>query len=241
MDSFELNKLAGAVLFAGLIVLGINEISSMVTPHQDETARGYEVPGVELASHGGEAEDAAPEPTLAELLASADLDDGAKSFRKCTTCHTIDDGGANRVGPNLYDTVGASFGHIDGFNYSGALLEMGGTWGYEELDAWLENPRAFIPGNKMAYGGIRDAQERANLIMYLHANTTNPPPLPEVALAEPVMDEPAVEGEPMDEAPAGEEGAGADDGDLPAEDSDSTLPIDVPEENLVPADDDTVS
>ncbi len=226
MDSFELNKMAGAVLFAALIVFGIREVSNVVNPEPHAEARGYVVEGVELADLSSGEEEAVAEPSLAELLAVADAANGAKVFRKCATCHTIDNGGANRVGPNLYDTVGAAYGHIDGFNYSNALMDAGGTWGYEELDDWIENPRAFIPGNKMAYGGIRDAQDRADLILYMRDNTANPPPLPVAAVEEPAAmpeemapempaedgeDAPAAEGEeapaedaPGDETPAGE-------------------------------------
>jgi len=188
VDSFELNKMIGAVLFAGLVVLAINEISNVINPEPHETARGYNVPGVEVAEHGAEAEAPAQVP-FAQLLAQGSAEDGAKTFRKCATCHTIDAGGGNRVGPNLHNIVGAHFAHAGDFSYSPAIADHGGNWGYDELNHWLANPREFVPGNKMAFGGIRDDQDRANVILYLRENTENPPPLP----APPAAEEPAEE------------------------------------------------
>ena len=111
-------------------------------------------------------------------LASASADDGAKVFRKCSSCHGVEEGGANKVGPNLWGIVDAPKGAKDGYAYSGALAAVGGTWTYENLDAFLKNPREYAPGNKMTFNGLRKGSERAAVILYLRDNHPNPPPLP---------------------------------------------------------------
>ena len=100
--------------------------------------------------------------------------------RNCTACHTFNEGGANRVGPNLWDIVGRPIAAGDGFNYSGALAERSEeTWSYENLDAFLANPRGWAPGTKMAYAGLRSANDRAELIAYMRGLSGDPAPLPE--------------------------------------------------------------
>lgn len=213
MDSFEWNKIAGAVLFAMLIVMGIREVNNIVNhvPERPEQM-GYVVPGVEAVDEGSAPAEPKVEP-LAVRLAKGTVEDGSKAFKKCMACHTVEDGGPNRVGPNLYNTVGNHFGHKADFNFSDAVKNHGGTWTYEDLDHWLENPRDFIPGNKMGFAGISDAQQRADVILYLREYTPNPPPLPEPPPPEeaaPEEDAAPAEGEapaadaPAEEAPAEE-------------------------------------
>lgn len=211
MNSFELNKIAGAVLFAMLIVMGIREVNNIVNHEPEVVVKGYNVPGVEATEDAG-AEAPKVEP-LAVLLARGSADEGAKVFKKCMACHTIEQGGANRVGPNLYDTMGSRFAHIDGFNYSDAMKNHGGNWTYEDMDHWLANPRAFIPGNKMGFAGLPDAQDRADVILYMRANTANPPPLPEPPAEAPAEEAPAEGVAPAEGAPAEE---AAPEGEAPA-------------------------
>ncbi len=205
MDSFEWNKIAGAVLFAMLVVMGLRQVNEIVNHEPEVTAKGWQVPGVEATETAG-AEAPAEQP-LAVLLAKGSADDGAKVFKKCLACHSIEKGGANKVGPNLYDTVGNKFAHIAGFAYSDAVKAHGGTWGYDELDQWLASPRAYIPGNKMGFAGVPDAQDRANVILYMRANAENAPPPPV-----PPAEAPAAPAEGA--APAG--GAAPADGAAPA-------------------------
>ena len=238
MDSFEWNKVAGAVLLALLIWMGIREANRFVNP-EPQNVVGYEVPGVEAV---GATTAAAPPPEVpfAVLLAQGSAEAGKRVYNKCKSCHTIEEGGRNGTGPNLWDTVGNVKGHIEGFNYSSALLEKGGRWTYENLDAWLKSPRTYIPGNRMAYGGLRDAQERADVILYMREFTPNPPPLPPV----PASDEPAGDTQATEQAASGDaapaasasdagdasaEGASASDAapaaSSPAASSDKPLPI----------------
>jgi cytochrome c len=186
MNSFELNKILGAVLGALLFVVGMSVLSDMLFTPEPAGVAGYALPmpeGMET-----EVAEAAPaEEPLPVLLASADVSRGQAAVRKCASCHNFEQGGANGVGPNLYDVVGGEMAHIDGFGYSSALAERGAAgdiWGYEELYGFLENPRGYISGTSMAFAGIRSGQERADIIAYLASISENPPPLPEVTADE---------------------------------------------------------
>lgn len=186
MNSFELNKIFGAVLGALLFVVGMSVLSDMIFSPRPAGVAGYALPLPE-GEETEVAEEAPAEEPLPVLLASADIARGEAAVRKCASCHSFDQGGANGVGPNLYDIVGGPKAHLDNFGYSSALAERGAAgelWGYEELYAFLENPRGYISGTSMAFAGIRSAQERADIIAYLASITQNPPPLPEVASAQ---------------------------------------------------------
>ncbi|WP_298721702.1 cytochrome c family protein [uncultured Ferrovibrio sp.] len=181
MDSFELNKMIGAVLFCLLIIMGVNQFGNIVVKPKPLAEAAYKIEVAEEAAPQGGApagkqEDA--DPPVAEVLAKADVEAGKKAFSKCAACHTAEQGGAAKVGPNLFGVVGAKKGHMDGFAYSDALKKTEGDWTYENLYAFLKNPKAYAPGTKMAYAGSKSATERANLIAYLRSVSPNAPPLP---------------------------------------------------------------
>ena len=172
-----------------------------------------EEPAAEEAADASAAEESPDEaaPEVLSLLAEADPALGEKEAALCKVCHSFEAGGANMVGPNLHNIVGAELAKKDGFSYSQALKDKGGAWTYERLDVWLENPQAFAAGTTMAYPGIADAKKRADVIAYLRSETENPPPLPAAdAAAAPAegeaasenADDPAEAAE--DAAPAGE-------------------------------------
>jgi cytochrome c len=136
--------------------------------------------GTAVATKGSaaeEKEEKAPQP-LPVLLASADAEKGAKVAKKCVSCHTFEAGGKNKIGPNLHNIVGANKRHVEGFNYSGAFQDLSGQWTYEELDAFLHKPKEFAKGTKMTFAGLKKAQDRADVILFLRQNTESPPPLP---------------------------------------------------------------
>jgi len=208
MDLYEINKIAGALLFTLLVVLGLGTLSRIIyTPHAPEKP-GYLIEVAEEAK-GGEEE--AEEVSLASLLASASAEKGEKVAKKCTACHTFDDGGANKVGPNLYGILGRKMASSSGFAYSSAMAEKGGEWGYEEMSAFLANPKVAIPGTKMAFAGIKKPAQRADLIAYLRSLSASPLPLPE---AEAAADAPAeavpAAVPPADDAPASDSGTQGD-------------------------------
>jgi len=180
VDTMTINKIIGALLLALLLAKASEMLGEIPFHAEAPEAPAYAValPETEQAV----AETAEPQgPSLAELLAQASAEAGERAFRKCSACHTVEEGGANRVGPNLYNVVGAELAQAEGFNYSDALANFDGAWTYERLDAWLEAPSELIPGNRMAFAGVSDPEERSDLIAYLRANTQSPPPLPEVA------------------------------------------------------------
>ncbi len=162
------NTTAGWVLFAGIVALGASSVAghyfSADKPHRPEKM-GYVIEGV--VEEGGEEAAAVPIETL---LASADAAKGEASFKKCMACHTIAAGGANGIGPNLHGIMGLPVGkHSAGFAYSADLSGHGGNWDWANMDAWLKNPKKFAAGTKMSFAGLGDAQERANLMVYLNS------------------------------------------------------------------------
>ena len=166
------NTIAGWALAGGIAALGLSIVSGMIFHSERPEKMGYPIEGVEEASEGGGAAAALP---IATRLASADVAKGEASFKKCMACHTIAQGGASGIGPNLYASVGKPHGHVPGFAYSDALKGVPGNWTFEALDAWLTSPRKYAPGTKMTFAGLADGQERANVIAYLNAQGSNLP------------------------------------------------------------------
>jgi|APTNR8051073442_1049403.scaffolds.fasta_scaffold04615_6 cytochrome c len=147
-------------------------------PEQAESAEAAgDKPAPETAQAAGGAA-AAAGAGIGARLASADAAAGEKVFNKCKACHSIEAGGKNKVGPNLHNIVGADIASKEGFSYSSAMQDMPGTWSYEELYTYLEDPKAEVPGTKMSFAGLKKPEDRANVILFLKENTENAPPLP---------------------------------------------------------------
>lgn len=174
MSLAKVQRGLAAVLIAVLFTRGIDVLVDDFLFHEGEQ--------VAQARDGGPTPAQAPvgqgTASLPDLLAQADVAAGKASARKCQTCHTFEPGGPNRVGPNLANVVGAAKASKPDFAYSDPLKSKGGTWTYEDLAAFLAKPSGFVPGTRMAFAGLSDAKERANVIAYLRSVTENPPPLP---------------------------------------------------------------
>jgi cytochrome c len=178
MDDLKFNKLAAAFLLAVLLAMGGYKLSEIMIPHNELAQNSYPIEVTEAESASSEvAAPAGPEPILA-LLAGADIAAGQKTAKKCTACHVFDEGGANKVGPALWNVVNADMGKIDGFAYSKVLAGFGGIWDYQSLNQFLYKPKAYMKGTKMNFAGLKKPSDRANVIAYLRSLSAAPAGLP---------------------------------------------------------------
>jgi cytochrome c len=202
MDSFEWNKIFGAVLGTALFVVALNiVVGGYLKPHKAEK------PGMEVVVAEGPATGEAPvaevAPDWGTVLPAADIAAGEKVHGRCLQCHDFAKGGPNKIGPNLYGIVGGTHAHAEGFTYSTAMAALKGKpWGYDELDAFVKNPKGAIPGTKMAFAGLSKTAERVNLIAYLRTLSDAPLAIPAPKPAAPAEPAPAAPGDGTE--PAGE-------------------------------------
>ena len=179
MDSFEINKIVAAVLLVALLVIGIGKLSNVIFYVEKPEKPGYAVE-VQQASTSTTAAATLEDKKvdIAALMALGDVNAGEKIFKKCAACHSINQGGANKIGPALYNVVGRKIGGVADYKYSKAFVEYGKEWNFEELNGFLTKPSKWIKGTKMAYAGLRKEADRASIIKYLNQNSDSPLPLP---------------------------------------------------------------
>jgi cytochrome c len=182
MDSFELNKILGALLGTCLVLMVLNIGANALFAPAKPAKPGYEIAVPEKEAEAGKGPAAAEEP-IETLLASASVEKGESAAKKCASCHTFAKGEPNRIGPNLYGTVGRAKASVPGFNYSAALKTKGGEWTIEELNAFLRNPKAAVPGTAMNFAGVPRGSERADVITFMNSRADSPAPLPKAAQA----------------------------------------------------------
>ena len=178
MNAFEFNKIAGAVLTALLLVFGLKTLFEIKMVEAIPAKPGLVLPVTAAASGGVVAPVAFSFDAVKGLLAKASAEAGEDTFKKCAACHSPGKGGENKVGPNLWGVIGRKLGAHGGFAYSDAVKAKGGEWTWEALATYLYNPRDSIPGNKMAFAGIQDNQDLADVLVYLRKLADSPAALP---------------------------------------------------------------
>ncbi len=169
MNTFEINKIAGAVLGSALVIFVINELIGFVVAPAALDKVAFPVPEMEEAVASAPMSTAEEASSLGALLAAADAEKGRKFAKRCAACHGFDEGGGRKIGPNLWGILANQQAETADFAYSSAMAGMGGAWGYDELDGFLTNPKEYVPGTKMAFAGIKKATDRANVILYLRS------------------------------------------------------------------------
>jgi cytochrome c len=210
MDSWEWNKIAGAVLGTLILLLVVDFATEAMFEVEKPAKEAYHVEGVvETASTGGPAapvEEALPD--FGTVLPAADVTAGKAVSAKCEQCHDFAKGGPNKIGPGLWDLIGRPRATHPGFGYSSAMNSDHAPWTYEQLFRFIKSPQAVVPGTKMSFGGIRNAQDRVNLLAYLRTQEDTPAPIPAPAPAKPaeapaVAPAPGATPAPGGTAPAG--------------------------------------
>jgi cytochrome c len=184
-----LKKIGNSLLIAVALVVGVHIVGNLLVPadkgsmatlpkiaDQDKNIEPEEVTKTEEITEVAPADPAAMGVMV--MLGDADIAVGEKVFKKCKACHSIDNGDKNKIGPNLWNIVGGHQGSVADYKYSTAITDLGGVWSFESLDAFLTAPKAFAPGTKMSFKGISKPEARAALIVYLHAQSDSPVPLP---------------------------------------------------------------
>jgi len=183
MDSFELNKILLAILSTALVVLAVNIAAGAIFAPEKPAKPGYNIVVPKPATGTQPQAPVEKEPPIAQLLASADPKRGEDAANVCLACHTFNKGGENKLGPNLWGIVGRARAAMPGFDYSGGMKGMAGTWTIDDLNQFLAKPQAFVTGTKMTFAGLARSGARADVLAYLNSLSDNPAPLPKAAAA----------------------------------------------------------
>ena len=172
-----MNKIIVSIVFAVILVLGINKITDVIFYVEKPEKSAYQVANVDTDSNTTSAEisSVSSEPgDIMALFASTNAAEGAKIFKKCAACHSIAEGGANKIGPALWGVLGRPAGSVPGYKYSKAMAAYGKDWSFKEMNGFLIKPKDWIKGTKMAFAGLINAEDRAAVILYMNENSSNP-------------------------------------------------------------------
>jgi len=182
MSGLEVNKILASIILAILIIILIGYLSNIIveTEHEEnkESAYKIDIPESNLSNMTSIATNEESIESISELLKNASLEKGEKIFKKCGSCHNYKKDSKSKVGPNLWNVINRSKASINGFAYSKALLDLGGSWTFQELNEFLYRPNEYIKGTKMNFSGLKKVEDRANLILWLRQHSDNPATLP---------------------------------------------------------------
>ncbi len=180
MDSFEINKIIGAVLLTALIIIGLNKFADFLFHVDKPEQSAYKIEGLQTvdATNKNVEKKVEEKVNIVQLLSLGDITHGEKVFKKCSACHMVAADGKNMIGPNLWGVIGRNAGAIQDYKYSKAMIAYGKEWTFEEMNAYLIKPQAYIKGTKMAFAGLRKEKDRASVILYMNSKSNNPKPLP---------------------------------------------------------------
>ena len=170
-----MNKIIVSIVFAIILVLGINKITDVVYHVKNPETSAYKVNVTTVASTEAQKSSESSEAgDIMALFASTSAADGARVFKKCLSCHSIEKGGPNKIGPNIFGVLNRKAGSVSGYKYSKAMLAYGKIWSFEEMNGFLTKPKDWIKGTKMSFIGLRSAKDRAAVILYMNENTDSP-------------------------------------------------------------------
>ena len=172
-----MNKILVSVIFAVILVLGINKIADSIFYVEKPEKSAYQVTTTATTASTTTAEASSDTGNIMKLFASVSAADGAKVFKKCISCHSVVQGGGNKIGPALWGVLGRKAGSVTDYKYSKAMVAYGKPWSFEEMNGFLTKPKDWIKGTKMSFAGLKDIKERAAVILYMNENSSNPLPL----------------------------------------------------------------
>ena len=175
-----MNKIIVSIVLTIILVLGINKVTDVIYYVEKPEKSAYQVESVTSVASTTSAETSSVSSesgNIMALFASTNAQEGAKVFKKCAACHSIAEGGANKIGPALWGVVGRKAGSISDYKYSKAMAAYEKSWSFEEMNGFLIKPKDWIQGTKMSFAGLKNAKERAAVILYMNENSGSPLPL----------------------------------------------------------------
>jgi len=175
-----MNKIIVSIVFVIILVLGIDKIADVIFYTEKPEKSAYQVASVSTVDDATSTEKSSTNSetgNIIALFASANAKEGEKIFKKCAACHSIAESGANKIGPALWSVLGRPAGSLPDYKYSKAMVAYGKNWSFEEINGFLIKPKDWIKGTKMSFAGLKNAKERAAVILYMNENTNNPLPL----------------------------------------------------------------
>ena len=172
-----MNKIIVSIVFAIILVVGITKVTDVIFYVEKPEKSAYQVASVTTIASTASADTSSETGNIMAIFASTSAAEGAKVFKKCAACHSIAEGGANKIGPALWGVLGRTAGSVPGYKYSKAMAAYGKNWSFEEMNGFLIKPKDWIKGTKMSYAGLKSEKERAAVILYMNENTNKPLPL----------------------------------------------------------------